>query len=361
MDDEDVLDRIYAAAAAPETWPDALQAVATRIGGFSGILFTVGHGTAGWICSADSHDAFSRMVDDGWLARNSRLPRALTPRLANRVVTDLDIFTADEMAADPLYQALRPKGWGWFAGTAANLNDDRDTVGLSFERAYEDGPYSASQATMLAALRPHLLRATMLGTRLRFERHRTAAEVLGHVGLPAAVLGHGGRLLVANAMFQANMPALVLHGRGRLRLADPVADGRLATALLSLKYRMVGSAPLSLALRARAGRPAALLHLVPTRTVAQDIFAGALALALITPPQGRPLPDTALLGELFELSPREAALALGIGRGDTLKAYADEAGVTANTVKSQLKQVFEKTGVRRQAELLALLARLSGP
>ena len=77
--------------------------------------------------------------------------------------------------------------------------------------------------------------------------------------------------------------------------------------------------------------------------------------------EARPLPDAGALGQLFGLSPREIALALGIMRGDTLAAYALKAGVTPNTAKSQLKQVFAKTGVQRQAELVALLARLGGP
>ncbi|MDX7952670.1 helix-turn-helix transcriptional regulator [Lichenihabitans sp. Uapishka_5] len=360
-DQAPIIDLIYEAAALPERWPAALQAVATHIGGFSGILFTAGQGKAKWLCSADNRDDFGRWVDDGWLGRNSRLPRTLALGSQHSVVTDLDIFTADEMAADPLYQLLRTHRWGWFAGMAPTAPVGSETIALSFERAFAEGPYAQAQVARLAALRPHLLRALLLGTRLGLERHVAATEVLERLGLPAAVLGQGGRLLAANASFEAAMPDLMRHGRDRLQLADTAADARLSATLRGIAAGRVGTTPLTLVLGRRPGQAATLLHLLPTRGAAHDVFAGALALCVLTPPQGRPLPEAAVLGQMFELSPREAALTLGIGRGDTLKTYAEEAGVTANTAKAQLKHVFEKTGVRRQAELVALLARLSGP
>lgn len=361
MVDGSTIDLLYEASVVPECWPDALQAVATSVGGFSGILFTTGHTQSGLLCSTCSHDVFSRFVDDGWLARNFRLPRALALSARKQVVTDLDLFTADEMAVDPLYQALRSRGWGWFSGTTATVNNDGDMVGLSFERAYADGPYSPAQADRLAALRPHLARTTLLATRIGIDRHRTAAEAFARIGLPAAVLGRNGRLLVANALFEAEMPAQVLDGRDRLHVADRVADARLAEILRGISLGQPFATGLSLALPVAKGRSASLMHLLPIRRAMHDIFAGALAMAVISPPQGRLLPGTDVLAQLFDLSPREVALAHGVARGDTLAEYAASAGVTANTVKSQLKQVFGKTGVRRQAELVSLMARLSGP
>ena len=41
--------------------------------------------------------------------------------------------------------------------------------------------------------------------------------------------------------------------------------------------------------------------------------------------------------------------------GQSLEEYASAANVTLNTVRSQLKALFQKTGTKRQAELVALL------
>jgi DNA-binding CsgD family transcriptional regulator len=48
-----------------------------------------------------------------------------------------------------------------------------------------------------------------------------------------------------------------------------------------------------------------------------------------------------------------------LGNGDSVEQIADELGVSRETVRSQLKRVFAKTGTHRQAELLRLV--LAGP
>ncbi|WP_087691237.1 MULTISPECIES: hypothetical protein [unclassified Pandoraea] len=58
---------------------------------------------------------------------------------------------------------------------------------------------------------------------------------------------------------------------------------------------------------------------------------------------------------LFGLSPAEARLALALAEGTELTQYAMDAKVAINTARTQLRHVFDKTGCRRQADLLRLL------
>jgi DNA-binding CsgD family transcriptional regulator len=58
---------------------------------------------------------------------------------------------------------------------------------------------------------------------------------------------------------------------------------------------------------------------------------------------------------LFDLSPAEARVARGIAAGKTVDDLANEVGLAVATVRSQLKSVFNKTGVSRQAELVGIL------
>ena len=58
----------------------------------------------------------------------------------------------------------------------------------------------------------------------------------------------------------------------------------------------------------------------------------------------------------YGLTRSETLLALHIGGGGSLTGYAAARSVTRNTARNQLQQVFDKTGVRRQAELVRLLA-----
>lgn len=58
----------------------------------------------------------------------------------------------------------------------------------------------------------------------------------------------------------------------------------------------------------------------------------------------------------YDLTLSEAALALHIADGGKMVGYVEVRGITRNTARNQLQQVFDKTGARRQAELVRLLA-----
>jgi DNA-binding CsgD family transcriptional regulator len=59
-----------------------------------------------------------------------------------------------------------------------------------------------------------------------------------------------------------------------------------------------------------------------------------------------------LYGLLYGLTTAETRLVEAVLRGDRLGDYAEAAGITINTVKTQMKQIFAKTGLNRQADLV---------
>jgi DNA-binding CsgD family transcriptional regulator len=72
-----------------------------------------------------------------------------------------------------------------------------------------------------------------------------------------------------------------------------------------------------------------------------------------------PQPSVATLQNMFSLTPSEARLALRIGAGETPSEIAENGTASLATVRSQLASIFAKTQTRRQAELVALLARVA--
>ncbi len=74
-------------------------------------------------------------------------------------------------------------------------------------------------------------------------------------------------------------------------------------------------------------------------------------------------PDTEIasfperLACLYGLTPAESRLAAGLAEGWGLAELAEAFGVTRQTLRNQLKSVFDKTGCRRQGELVSLLLR----
>jgi DNA-binding CsgD family transcriptional regulator len=83
------------------------------------------------------------------------------------------------------------------------------------------------------------------------------------------------------------------------------------------------------------------------------------AIVFVTDPLRRQRPARDALRAMFGLTPAECRVALLVGDGHAPRQIADMVGVSVNTVRSQMKSVFAKTGVKRQGELIRLLMRNS--
>ena len=103
--------------------------------------------------------------------------------------------------------------------------------------------------------------------------------------------------------------------------------------------------------------PPAIVHLLPVRGAARDVFARGLAVMVVTSFAPPSAPQAALLHGLFDLTPAEARLAALVGSGLPPREAAKNLGITEETARTVLKRVFSKTGVSRQSELAALLTK----
>lgn len=65
--------------------------------------------------------------------------------------------------------------------------------------------------------------------------------------------------------------------------------------------------------------------------------------------------------ETFALSPAQSALAERLASGHDLASAASELGVSVNTVRTQLRRMFEKTSTHSQAGLISLLLSVQNP
>lgn len=59
------------------------------------------------------------------------------------------------------------------------------------------------------------------------------------------------------------------------------------------------------------------------------------------------------------MTPAEAGCAVEILKGDGIQAAADRLSISQATARTHLSRIFDKTGVRRQAELVRLLISVS--
>jgi DNA-binding CsgD family transcriptional regulator len=86
--------------------------------------------------------------------------------------------------------------------------------------------------------------------------------------------------------------------------------------------------------------------------------AGRVVVTIFDPDRPR-LDSRTMLREMYRLSETEAEVCWRLGNGETLEEIALETDTTRETVRSQLKRVFAKTGTNRQPDLVRLV--LLGP
>jgi DNA-binding CsgD family transcriptional regulator len=102
--------------------------------------------------------------------------------------------------------------------------------------------------------------------------------------------------------------------------------------------------PLTSGARRRAGASYA---------AAAAMFVHKAALDTPSPPE--------VIAKAFKLTPSELRVLLAIVKVGGAPEVAEAIGVAENTVKFHLKHLFEKTGTRRQADLVKLVAGFANP
>lgn len=356
--DSEFIDRIYEASVVPELWPGVLDDMAAMTESRGGLLFSA-RKVLHWTASDTVREVFLDYVNDGWFQRCSRrvcLMAAEQPGF----FTEQDFWTEEEIEVDPIYRDFfRPRGLGWSAGTGLRIPSG-DSIVFSVERALARGPVEASHVERLNAFRPHLARSALISARLGLQRAEGATEALTALGLPALLLDESGKVVETN-VWADDLNLIIPTAGGRFGLEDRPTAERVLNALACLGTP-AGAKPVSLPLKDALGSAAGVLHLLPIKRTAQDVFGHAYALAVITP-AGRPrAPSGDLLATLFDLTASEARVASGLAAGRTPEQIAADGGAALSTVRTQLRRVLEKTGCNRQAEVVALMAGLAiGP
>ncbi|TWS96631.1 helix-turn-helix transcriptional regulator, partial [Reyranella sp. CPCC 100927] len=93
------------------------------------------------------------------------------------------------------------------------------------------------------------------------------------------------------------------------------------------------------------------------QAVREEGMPQAGAVVFVSPRRAADMAPT-VLAQLYGFSPAESRVALRIARGEPIPAVAAALGLSINTVKTHTRQIFDKTGVRRQAEFCGALAPL---
>lgn len=149
----------------------------------------------------------------------------------------------------------------------------------------------------------------------------------------------------AERMIKSSGALAILNGR--LTAGDPATDRRLTAALAVAPDAPPETCVALLRLR-REGKRSLELCVVS--------IGDGFATILISDPAQRIAPDSGLLSSLYRFTPAESRVVTAMLEGSTPAATASCLGISVNTVRRHLKQIFAKARVRRQADLVRLVS-----
>jgi DNA-binding CsgD family transcriptional regulator len=369
-----LVDRIYDAALAPEAWPGVVQAIASFMGNSKAKLFTpllpVDKGGLGIAIgipeAADRVWATQYRDDDVWVT--SGVGKGLM--WEGNVVTDDDLVPEEEFVRSRIYREhLRHLEIGRLCcGVVFDMRPS-DTPATVISAARELGrPYRADEKDAMRLLVPHLSRALGVMYRLRDAELKVAVSLAALDRLPVgvALLDRGGRIAHVNREGARILDeGDGLRRNGGFAIATEAARAEWSRILLSLFDRSLGAVPHfsdAVAVPRASARSPLVLQAAPLGTTqAFAAPADAAAVVFITDPDQRHELDIATMRDLYRTTPAEAALAELLCRGQTVAQAAAARAISEATARTQLGELFRKTGTNRQADLIRVLMSLRCP
>ena len=356
-DFEALIDRIYEVSVVPGEWPSLLHDLSDIVDG-QGACFTVKRHDS-WLGGCGS-PGVARFMQEFLHSENARRSTAAMKLVAaNRAgfVADYELFTEEEITSDPSYTDWAAPNGTHYGTATAIVVPNGDVALIQVQRTRGKPAFSRSDVDLLDRFRPHLARSALLAARWRMEKLHIAAEALALIGLPAAVLSLGGKVLAANSLIETMTEFVIWKSGSRVAFVDQSATTMLERAIAGLKSPASNDVR-SFPVKSQIHGTLAVAHLIPTTGEARDLFDGAFGVLVLTPVTQSHSPALTLIRGLFDLTPAEARVASAITEGLSVDEIAARHTVSYETVRAQVKAVFAKTGTNRQSQVSSLLAGL---
>lgn len=292
--------------------------------------------------------------------------RGASRLLLEGIADDRGLMDESELRGTRYYaEFMHDAGIGHGMALRMYAQGPNDLALLTINRDWQTGYYDEHECELARSLLPHLCNAYALQQRLGWLHHesRNFHTALDQLTDGVLLLNAEGQLQFCNSTAR-QMEADRLFARrpdGRLHLYWPADEQRLRRTLPQLCAN-IESRPLIQQLHDRDGVLAGTLKFCPAGMVAGTHWSqyDTRVIAFVkTVASG----STASLGDELQrqwgFTSAEAQLAQWLMQGMSLSQAAEQGGVTINTVRTQLRSLFDKTQTRRQAELMRVLLRLS--
>lgn len=363
---------IYDAALDPSLWPLVLGKTKGFVGGLAASLFSkdavnkcgnMFYESAGGIDPYYKYLYFETYVKLDPMTTGQFFAELEAPISTN------DIIPYQEFLETRFYREwVRPQG---LVDQVAALIEKSCTSAtfLGIFRHQRDGLVDDEARRRMRLVVPHVRRAVLIGKAIDFKTAEAAtfADILDGLAAGMLLVDATGRVIHANAAGHAILAAgdFLRAAGGRLAAGDPEIDRALSDILIAAGNddAAIGSKGIALPLTARDGERH-VAHVLPltsgarrragiATSAAAVLFVHKAALDIPSPPEA--------IARAYKLTPTELRVLLAIVEIGGAPEVAEALGIRDTTVRTHLARLFEKTGAKRQADLVKLVAGFSSP
>jgi DNA-binding CsgD family transcriptional regulator/PAS domain-containing protein len=362
------IEAIYDAAPDPLGWPRALGEIATYFDDVGAILIWYrDNGTFGTIVSEKLAAAQRDYEENGWAARDIKAIRAQQYGyfFSGEPFADRHIGYDEEVKNHPVSVDFFAKhGLGWI-GAVAVSPDPHVGVVLSVQRdARTKEQFSDEELEALRLISRHVEKSLRLSVKLINSELMNVGlgEALARIGIGVFALDSRGHVIFSNPAGERLLGNSIRVIQGRLRIDDTSLTEKLEKTISQTLVGMTADQndPKPIVVEIAGAERRLAIYVLPIfqPVLAEQFLAHTRAIVLVIEQKLDEPADPTVVRDLLGLTLGEARIAAMIGAGLSPKEAAGKLGIKEDTARTVLKKVFSKTGVSRQSELVALLAKL---
>ncbi|WP_315838384.1 helix-turn-helix transcriptional regulator [Bradyrhizobium prioriisuperbiae] len=220
----------------------------------------------------------------------------------------------------------------------------------------------------LRAIVPHLRRAMQIGRTvdLKTSEAATFTDTLDGLNAGIALIDANGGVVHANTSFRALLSASdsLCEIGGKLVATDTATEQSLREALSAASCHDAANGPHAIALPLLANDGSLhVAHVLPLSSAghASRLTTTAVTALIVHRTEPLTLSQPQMLARHYKLTATELRVLLAIVDVGGVPEVAASLGIAYSTAKTHLSNLFEKTGTRRQADLVKIVARFATP
>ncbi len=349
------LDTVLEAAVDTSLWPRIIEDVRQATSAFGvNILPMTGIFPGGMISTESLGPALEGYFDGGWNHNEWRV-RGLPRLRQSGSVLEQTYSSRDDFENRDYYRAQSKYGIG--RTCIVDFGVDDNILCFTLHRRLDEEPFREAEETVFQAMRERLTAANRMMRALECSRIDGMADAFEIGKMPAIFFDRKGKVTRVNGAAQLLLGPDLQVSNGRLVCRSPVETARLQRRMDAVTSALWLSRPSGPIAVTRQDKHPLGIRVQRLGSGLGDVFADTVGVCLIEDSnQASDLDELTLISN-FKLTSRQAEIALLLTHGRSLQSIADEKRISYETAKTHLRAIFDRTGTRRQSELVALLSR----